>query len=138
LKQAALSFGSSKFAIIPAEIKVQKKRGRKPLPDKPMKPSNKITNVFTTSKISTETSKPAKSKTFAEESGSTLFPNLYKASTPMRPISPFDTRTNSDASSYKDPDTPMLKVAVEIPPYNRHETISPKGRIPSGMANLLL
>jgi NAD-dependent histone deacetylase SIR2 len=103
-----------------------------------MKPSNKITNVFTTSKISTETSKPAKSKTFAEESGSTLFPNLYKASTPMRPISPFDTRTNSDASSYKDPDTPMLKVAVEIPPYNRHETISPKGRIPSGMANLLL
>jgi NAD-dependent histone deacetylase SIR2 len=138
LKQAALSFTSSKFTIPPAtDIRVPKKRGRKPLPDKPTKPSNKITNAFTTSKVSTESSKSAKSKNSAEESGSNLFPNLYTASTPMRPISPFETRSNSDPSSYKDPETPKQKVAVEIPSYNRHETISPKGRLPSGMANLL-
>jgi NAD-dependent histone deacetylase SIR2 len=138
LKQAALSFTSSKFTIPPAtDIKVPKKRGRKPLPDKPTKPSNKITNAFTTSKVSTESSKSAKSKNSAEESGSNLFPNLYTESTPMRPISPFETRSNSDPSSYKDPETPKQKLAVEIPSYNRHETISPKGRLPSGMANLL-
>jgi NAD-dependent histone deacetylase SIR2 len=137
LKQAAFSFGSLK-PVPEKDTKVKKKPGRKPLPSKPTKLANKITSTFTSTKTT-----QAGTKSSEVDSGNSrntaLFPGLAKTpTTPMRPVSPFDTRNNSDSSYFRPEDLPKSsRIAVEIPPYNRQETISPKGRLPSGMENLL-
>jgi NAD-dependent histone deacetylase SIR2 len=129
LKQATFSFGTLKPAL-ETDLKVKKKPGRKPLPSKPIKLANKITSTFTATKTAQATTKS--SEIDSGHSGeSALFPGLAKTpTTPMRPLSPFATRNNSD------PFPKASHIAVEIPAYNTQETISPKGRLPSGMENL--
>jgi NAD-dependent histone deacetylase SIR2 len=137
LKQAALSFGILKPAP-ELDMKVKKKTGRKPLPSKPTKLANKITSNFTSTKAAQPTTKS--SVVNVGRSGeTTLFPGLAKPpTTPMRSVSPFDTRNNSDKLHFKSEDLPQSsRIAVEVPAYKSQETISPKGRLPSGMAKLL-
>ncbi|CAG8950545.1 hypothetical protein HYFRA_00002752 [Hymenoscyphus fraxineus] len=92
---------------------------RKALPGtKPRK--NALTSAFTATKTELSIGKLPKSEFGAPPS------------TPMQPVSPSDPRTNSDAFARSS------QVAVEISvTYDRHETVSPKGRLPNGMANLL-
>ena len=137
LKQAMISFGSLKAAP-EKDTKVKKKPGRKPLPSKPTKLANKITSTFTSSKTAQPTTKSSEADV-GDSGDNALFPGLAKTpTTPMRPVSPFDTRNNSDSSYFRAEDLPKsCHIAVEIPAYNRQDTISPKGRLPSGMANLL-
>jgi NAD-dependent histone deacetylase SIR2 len=119
-------------------MKVKKKTGRKPLPSKPTKLANKITSNFTSTKAAQPTTKS--SVVNVGRSGeTTLFPGLAKPpTTPMRSVSPFDTRNNSDKLHFKSEDLPQSsRIAVEVPAYKSQETISPKGRLPSGMAKLL-
>ncbi|KAE9376899.1 DHS-like NAD/FAD-binding domain-containing protein, partial [Stipitochalara longipes BDJ] len=96
LKQAVFSFGPLKPGS-EKDLKIKKKPGRKPLPSKPTKGVNKITGAFTSTKttlVSTKTSD------YSEETA--LFPGLAKTpTTPMRPVSPFDTRNNSDVSYFR-------------------------------------
>ena len=127
LKQAALSFGTLKPAL-EKDVKVTKKPGRKPLPSKPIKLANQITNAFGTTKSAPVATKASKYKDGA---------SIKTPTTPMRPVSPFETRNNSDSSQPKPTEGgKSSNIAVEIP-YNRQETISPKGPIPNGMANIL-
>lgn len=112
LKQAPLSFAPAPVGT--PEVKKKAGRTRKPLPT--MKPANRITNNFGASK----TSKPTAGKSDSKEN---LFPGLVKT-TKTEPVKREQTPPKSS------------QIAIEIP-YNRHETISPKGRLPSGMANLL-
>jgi NAD-dependent protein deacetylase SIR2 len=136
LKQAAFSFGSLK-PVPEKDMKVKKKPGRKPLPSKPTKLSNKITSTFSSTKT-TQTATKSSEVEFGYPGETALFPGLAKTpTTPMRPVSPFDTRNNSDGSYFR-PEDPQKSshIAVEIPAYQRQETISPKGRLPSGMENL--
>lgn len=137
LKQAALSFGTLKPAP-EKDWKVKKKPGRKPLPSKPTKLPNKITSNFTATKTAQATSKSSEVD-FGRSGEAAFFPGLAKTpATPMRPLSPFDTRNNSDSSYFRPEEVSKSShIAVEIPAYNRQETISPKGRLPSGMENLL-
>jgi len=129
LKQPPLSFAPKPTS----ELAVKKKLGRKPLPSKPTKTTNKITNAFSTTKSSKEMAgKPTESDGSSSFQHNALFPGLAK-----EVVMPTDTPDASQASSFNGSHTPRPShVAVEIP-YNRQETISPKGRIPSGMANLL-
>jgi NAD-dependent histone deacetylase SIR2 len=137
LKQAALSFGTLKSAL-EKDVKVKKKPGRKPLPSKPTKLANKITSTFTATKTTQAASKLSEVD-LGRSGEAALFPGLAKTpTTPMRPVSPFDTRNNSDSSYFRPDEVPKsLHISVEIPAYNRQDTISPKGRLPSGMENLL-
>ncbi len=112
LKQAPLSFAPAPVSA--PEGKKKTGRPRKPLPT--TKPANRITNKFGASKTSKATAGHFESK-------ENLFPGLGKT-TEAEPIKREQTPPKSS------------QVSVEIP-YNRHETISPKGRLPSGMANLL-
>ncbi|CZR60876.1 related to NAD-dependent histone deacetylases [Phialocephala subalpina] len=133
LKQASLNFVSG-LASQAASAKAveKKKRGRKPLPSKPTKPGNAITNTFAASKTSKAIeSKPATFESF------TGMPDLF-SSQPFQPTSPIqavspELMNKSDWSSVKAPETP--KPVVEVPVY-RQATISPKS-VPSGMAYLL-
>ncbi|KAH7330390.1 DHS-like NAD/FAD-binding domain-containing protein [Rhexocercosporidium sp. MPI-PUGE-AT-0058] len=118
LKQTSLAFAPPPTS----ELETKKKksgRPRKPLPSKPTKAINTINNTF----AATKTTKTTKDKTFELENipPSVPSPGFYPSK-----------------STVKEPSTPprLSQVSVEIP-YNRHETISPKGAIPSGMANLL-
>ncbi|PBP25410.1 sir2 family histone deacetylase [Diplocarpon rosae] len=113
LKQAPLS-----FAPKPAEkLDVKKKAGRsrKPLPSKPTPAGNRITTNFGATKVS----KAAATKPI----DALEFPGL---SEPPQPGAHDEEQTAPN----------LGQVAVEIP-YNRYETISPPGRLPSGMSNLL-
>ena len=142
-KQSHLSFGPK--PITEKEPKEKKKPGRKP---KAAEPKNKITSAFTTSKSSkSSTVKSEKSESFPLKSD--LFPNLVTENekSAMRHVSPTDYRTNSDlypskkeeameTDFIKSPSTPMIPIQ-ETKPFDRHDTISPKGRVPSGMENLI-
>jgi NAD-dependent histone deacetylase SIR2 len=128
LKQKPLSFASSQPTLT-KDGKVKKKPGRKPLPTKPTKLTNTITNAFSTTKVSKISEK-------VTGSSQPVFPGF--ASSPMRPVSPCDNRTNSDSKFYNNGDqTPKSSNVAVVVPYNRHETISPKGRVPSGMEDLI-
>jgi NAD-dependent histone deacetylase SIR2 len=141
-KQSQLPFGAKDTA---AKEKPKKKAGRKP---KAGEPKNRITNVFHTSKSLKPTAKPER----AGNRMSDLFPGLSSnlsttEKSAMRHVSPTDHRTNSDLCPYKeeteadvnksfDSSTPLTPIQ-QNKPYDRHQTISPKGRLPSGMENLL-
>ncbi|CAL3970920.1 unnamed protein product [Diplocarpon coronariae] len=112
-KQAPLSF-APETASKP-ESKKKAGRPRKPLPSKPTPAANRITKNFGATKVS----KAAATKPV----DSLDFPGLSK---PSQPEAHDQGQTAPDSS----------QVAVEIP-NNRFETISPKGRLPSGMSNLL-
>jgi NAD-dependent histone deacetylase SIR2 len=115
-----------------AKEKPKKKPGKKPQSD-PKTVKNKITNAFTASKSSKQSPKPRKVD-------SDLFPGLA-----MKRVSSSDHRNNTDMSlsevleiddSFEASSAPSTPVQ-ENKPYDRHQTISPKGRLPSGMAKLL-
>jgi NAD-dependent histone deacetylase SIR2 len=128
LKQPQLQFiGSTKAAPVAKETP-KKKRGRKPLPTKPMKPANKITSSFGSTKTAVSTAKVAKSG----EAGS----SQIQGSETMRPLSPFESRNNLDSHLPEIPETPpkLQTVVVEIASYS--QTISPKS-VPKGMGQLL-
>lgn len=141
-KQSQLSFGAK--PVTGKEQKTKRKPGRKP---KAADPKNKITNAFTTSKSSKSAAFKAKKLDSASRKShqfaSNLFPNLSTEQSAMRHVSPTDHRTNSDISSSKEdpagvtkgPSTPIQ----ENKPYDRQETISPRGRVslPSGVENLI-
>jgi NAD-dependent histone deacetylase SIR2 len=129
LKQPPLPFAAptTKEAVPP------KKRGRKPLPSAPMKPINKITNNFNATKTTKPSTKTAKKDMVPLKVEKQEWPSRQedmKVTSPMRPVSPFDTRTNGGNM----PETPKSQVVVEIP-YSRLETVSPKST-PSGLAHL--
>lgn len=135
LKQVSLNFvaGLASQSASAKIVDVKKKRGRKPLPSKPTKIVNAITNTFGASKISKNVEiKPSK----VEGRPGSSFPSLHRpepsSPSPMRPVSPFETRNNTDVSSLKAPETP--KPVVEVPVYQQG-TISPKS-VPTGMAHL--
>ena len=139
-KQSKLLFGVKDTATKGNPKKVY----RKP---KAAEPKNRITNAFNTSKVSKSTVTSEK----AENRLSDLFPGLSSSpsatenSGAMRHVSPTDHRTNTDlCSSYKKEDEPFSSSAPstpiqEIKPFDRQQTISPKGRcaLPSGMENLI-
>jgi NAD-dependent histone deacetylase SIR2 len=135
-KQSQISFGTKPVAQ--KEPKAKKTPARKP---KPAEPKNKITSAFTTSKASKSTAaKQEKSDLYPNH----LFPNLSIETSAMRHVSPTDHRTNSDVYSHKKEDsTDFVKGSIPSTPtqesthFDRHETISPKGRVPSGMENLI-
>lgn len=139
LKQGSLNFGWTIASVacsteILKPVDAKKKRGRKPLPTKPIKAANAITANFAASKtVKIVDSKPTKVAKSPVLSGP-MFSNLYKSdpSFPMRPVSSFETRNNTDPSTLQAPQTP--KLVVEIPV--KRETISPKS-IPSGMRHLI-
>lgn len=132
-KQSQLPFGAKPFE---KEPNAKKKPGRKP---KAAEPKHKITNAFTTSK----SSKPSIKTEKLDSRKSDLFPGLANLATEkpaMRHVSPTDHRTNSDIYSYQkeeSADLPSTPVQ-ENKPYDRHTTISPTGRKPSGMENLIV
>ena len=144
-KQPQLPFGSSKPAA-EKDSKVMKKPGRKPLPSKPMKPTAMITDAFTTSKVSKSavgksTKLPEPDLDSSPIQQHAFFPGLTKPepSTPIRALSPTDYRTNTGSGSYKQEGSGSgysNNFEIQIP-YNRRETISPKGRIPTDMQRLL-
>ena len=108
------------------------KAARKPLPNS--KPKNSITNVFTTTKSKAAVIKHSKSIT-----PDVKLPNLPPSS-PMAPVSPYNARTNPDIAVK--PVTPIVEVpsyrsTPSSPTHSRQETISPKGKLPNGMADLL-
>jgi NAD-dependent histone deacetylase SIR2 len=108
------------------------KDGRKPLPNS--KPKNIITNAFTATKSKTAVSKPAKSVT-----PDLKMPNVAPG-TPMGVVSPFDARTNIDIRAKSVTpvvEIPNYKSSAISPAYDRQETISPKGKLPHGMEDLL-
>ncbi|KAG9239484.1 DHS-like NAD/FAD-binding domain-containing protein [Amylocarpus encephaloides] len=105
--------------------KTQPKDGRTPLPNS--KPKNPITNAFAMTKTKVATQKPQPPLTDVQSSKPAAAP-----SGPMRPISPYDSRTNADMPIMS-PHTPV----VEIASYNHRDTISPKGKLPTGMGNLI-
>jgi len=117
LKQTSLAFAPPPTGDADAKKK-KAGRPRKPLPSKPTKVINAINNTFT----ATKSTKQPTIKALESENvpPSALFPGLLSKPTTTAPTTP-------PRSS---------QCSVEIP-YNRHETISPKGPIPSGMANLL-
>ena len=135
-KQSQLSFGAKSTE---KEPKAKKKPGRKP--KAAADPKNKITNAFTTSKASKTWIKDEKSVSRKSD----LFPGLANLATEqpaMSHVSPTDHRNNSDIYSYQEvksadplslPSTPIR----ENNPFDRHATISPTGRKPSGMENLI-
>ncbi|KAH6719323.1 DHS-like NAD/FAD-binding domain-containing protein [Leptodontidium sp. MPI-SDFR-AT-0119] len=118
LKQSSLAFAPPPTGDLDSKKK-KAGRPRKPLPSKPMKAINAISKTFT----ATKTTKSSTDKVLDLENipPSVSFPGL-----------------SSTKSTVMGPSTPprSSQVSVEIP-YNRQETISPKGAIPSGMANLL-
>ena len=140
--QSQLPFGGKDAAL---KEKPKKKMVKKP---KTAEAKNKITNAFQTSKSSKSTAKWDKS----ENRISQLFPGLSSdisatEKPAMRHVSPTDHRTNSDLYPYKteteadfnkslDSSTPSTPIQ-ENKSYDRQLTISPKGRLPSGMENLL-
>ncbi|KUJ20417.1 DHS-like NAD/FAD-binding domain-containing protein [Mollisia scopiformis] len=138
LKQISLSFAGGLASEAPASrpADAKKKRGRKPLPSMPTKPMSAIKKTFGASKTTKSIeSKPVKVASKSAGPTSPYFPSLHKTtpSSPMRPVSPFETRNNKDLSSLKAPETP--KPVVEVPVYQQG-TISPKS-VPTGMAHLL-
>lgn len=140
LKQIPLSFASRTALPSTPTKPPPKKRGRKPLPSGPTKRlPNIITNAFTSSKASVPIESKVSKVEFehvgypvASSSTTASSPILSKdfASSPMRPVSPFESRNNS-----KLPETPKMPF-VEVTAYDRETTISPKS-MPSGMAHLL-
>jgi NAD-dependent histone deacetylase SIR2 len=124
LKQAPLKFGSATTAPAENEMKAKKKGARKPLPAKPTKASNKITNAFTATKTTTE--KTTKSigrprKQLAD------FPNLALIADAKS--SP-QTRLNDENVR---PQTPKSEIADS---FSSQETISPISK-PRGMEGLI-
>lgn len=113
--------------------------------DPASKPANKkITSTFKTAKPS----KPAGAKDRKPLPSSpirssppevdSIFPNLAKPSqTPMRPISPSELRNNVDMSAFSSSPLSDCNFRTPSPKNDRRETISPKGRLPSGMAGLI-
>ncbi|KAH8808227.1 DHS-like NAD/FAD-binding domain-containing protein [Xylogone sp. PMI_703] len=110
------------------------------------KPTNKITSTFKTAKLpkptGTKDRKPLPSSPVVlhRSEATSMFPNLTNPpQTPMQKISPAEVRNNTNVSPYSSP----LSELCCTPPrndettYNRRETISPKGGLPSGMAHLL-
>lgn len=132
-KQSQLPFG------VKSEPKAKKKPSRKPKAAAGTK--NKITNAFTTSK----SSKPSVKTEKSDSRKADLFPGLANLATEksaMRHVSPTDHRTNSDIYSYQQeesadtlslPTTPIQ----ENKALDRYATISPTGRKPSGMEDLI-
>jgi NAD-dependent histone deacetylase SIR2 len=145
-KQPQLPFGSSKPASM-KDAMVKKKPGRKPLPSKPTKLTAKITDAFTTTKVSKSASgKPTKLQESDVDSSPmephAIFPGLTKPqprSTHVRSLPQADHRINTDLRSCKQEDSISgysddFEIQV---PYNQRETISPKGRVPTDMLRLL-
>ena len=137
-KQSQLPFGTKSIAV--KETKVKKKPGKKP--NTTAIPKNKITNAFTTSKSSKTSNigaeKPVEKKSDCHPS---IFPNLVLEKPAMRHVSPTDRRTNSDIKqSYQGEEatesSPMTPIR-EDKPFDRYATVSPKGRKPSGMEDLI-
>ncbi|KAF4621961.1 hypothetical protein G7Y89_g14384 [Cudoniella acicularis] len=126
MKQPQLSFAPpAKPVELTKDGKPKKKPGRKPLPNS--KPKNPITNTFTASKTSKAATKKPKEL-------DALFPGLVDKkepkkvpTTPMRPVSPYDKRNNSDLP---------LKSSqpVVVIPYT--DTISPPSK-PNGMRDII-
>ena len=137
LKQSQLLFGSK--PIISNRPKAKKKPGRKP---KAVESKNKITNAFTASKpsesLNVRTVKPLDIK---PTSYGMLFPNLSTENPPMRHFPPTNHCTNFEILSpcqKKEPlellpSTPIQENKL----FNRLGTISPTGRKPSGMEDLI-
>ncbi|KAI9050947.1 hypothetical protein LZ554_005058 [Drepanopeziza brunnea f. sp. 'monogermtubi'] len=119
-KQVPLSFAPKPAGNL--DVKTKKKRGRpqgsrKALPTKPTPAVNRINNNFSATKTSIPRAKKAKDA---------LYPGLKQP-----------TQLENDEQGQTPPSKPS-QVAVEISyNNNRVETISPKGRLPSGMAKLL-
>lgn len=112
---AKLKQGSLPFAPKPVgDAKKKTSRPRKALPGKPVPATNRINSTFG----ATKTSKPVPMK-----QKDSVFPGLE---TPTEKENLYQGQTTPRSS----------QVSVEIP-FNRNETISPKGQLPSGMANLL-
>ncbi len=133
LKQPQLQFGGNKSILIAnSQSNTKKKRGRKPLPGKPMIPTNMINSKFGATKTSKTASNKLAKPAGGDKNGAIPLPLKMKDSSPMGPISPTDMRYNNDTSLQKAPESPKY-IAVEIPAYT--ETISPKS-VPKGMANL--
>jgi NAD-dependent histone deacetylase SIR2 len=144
MKQPKLFFGPEKKSELTKAGKPKKKPGRKAVPKdgakggrKPLpnsKPKNAITNAFTATKSKVAVDKPAKSSP-----PDTKIP-IAGAGIPMGPVSPFDARTNNDiAAKATSPvvEIPNYRSTPSSPTYDRQETISPKGSLPRGMADLL-
>jgi NAD-dependent histone deacetylase SIR2 len=154
-KQSKLPFATQ--SLTGQDLKVKKKRGRKPAASKP---TNQITNVFTT----TKSTKPATSKVTKAKAGNTSSMNYnainkHSASQSalfpgLRPVSPTDHRTNSELPTKnfeiqvpnievdkRDQYHPLGSSSPRTPitpqrPYDRHATISPKSK-PTGMESLI-
>lgn len=124
LKQMPLSFAPKPEVA----AKQKKKRGRKPLPSKTVPAGNRISNAFT----ATKTAKLAAIKK-PKVNDENDVPHTYYSGT-AKDYEPSSQSTDA----YKLEETPprSSQVSVEIP-FSRLETVSPKGRIPNGMANLL-
>lgn len=163
-KQSKLPFGSK--IVSDQDLKLKKKRGRKPVAPKP---KNQITKAFTATKVTKPaTSKSTKAKGtvkpdpdhHAVQKISPLidfFPGLSTAK--LRPVSPTDSRNNSESSSIQfeiqlptiqddrrtdyrpasqeaDDNFPKTPTSSKSKPFDRRVTISPKS-VPSGMENLI-
>ncbi|KAL2067490.1 hypothetical protein VTL71DRAFT_1915 [Oculimacula yallundae] len=123
LKQTSLAFAPPATGDLDTKKKKKLGRPRKPLPSQPTKAINAINKTFTATKTTKQPTSKAFSKALDKENApsSALFPGLL----PSEPIAAPSTPPKSS------------QVSVEIPPYDRHATISPTGAIPSGMAKLL-
>lgn len=136
LKQASLNFvpGLASQSASAKAVDVKKKRGRKPLPSKPTKQANAITNTFAASKTSKAMeSKPAKVDSYSFPGIPDLFSSKPLKSASLILHASSELTNNTVWSSLKAPETP--KPVVEVPVY-RQATVSPKS-VPSGMAHLL-